>query len=203
MSRRQVRRSGGVARAGFTLMEMLISVTILGFSAATISGVMLAVNQAWSFSTALEDGRRQAQSSLSRIKWMVQQAGTYQMSGQSTTMGLAVIATNWSTYQAPTMLVVWSGGSGGGMNSQGMQTRLPLASELVVYAPSSVTTAQFVEVTFPGNSTAVDFQAATFTTTIQSLMALNTLQSVKLSDRLHGHGQAADCMTPNLGMREV
>src|ERR1700679_2446590 len=66
-------------RAGFTLIEMLIAASILAFSAATISGVMLAVNEAWTFSTALEDGRRQAQSSLSRIKWMVQQAGTYEM----------------------------------------------------------------------------------------------------------------------------
>jgi prepilin-type N-terminal cleavage/methylation domain-containing protein len=176
----------GVAlRSAFTLVEMLIAVSILGFSAAVMSGVLLAVNSAWDFSTALEDTRRQAQATSSRMKWMVQQAGTYKLSGQSTVIGLGVIPTSWGTYMAPTTLVVWSGGSNGGMTSQGVQTRLPLAGELIIFSPDPSNPAHLVEVSFPGNSTPVDFQAASFSTTIQTLMSLPTRQTVLLSDRLH------------------
>ena len=183
--RADVRRKKEKLRAGFTLVEMIFSISILSFSAAVFGGLMLAISSAWDFSTALEDSRRQAQTTLSRIKWMVQQAGIYKVSGQSTTVGLAVIATNWGSYQAPTTLVVWSGGTNGGMNSTGLQVRLPLASELVVYTPDPVTPAQFMEITFPGNSTTVDFRAASLTTTIQSLLTSSSLQKIKLCDRVH------------------
>jgi hypothetical protein len=158
--------------------------TILSFTAAVFGGLMLAISSAWDHSTSLEDSRRQAQSAHSRIRWMIQQAGTYRVSGQSTTPGIGVVSTTWGFYQAPTILVVWSGGSSGGMNAQGLQARLPLASELVVFAPDT-NPARLVEVTFPGNSTAIDFRAANFASSIQTLMASNTRKTILLSDRIH------------------
>ncbi len=179
------RRQPAKLRAGFTMIEMIFSMSILSFSAAVFGGLMLAISSAWDFSTALEDSRRQAQTTLGRIKWMVQQAGIYKVSGQSTTLGLAVIATNWGSFQAPTTLVVWSGGSNGGLSALGLQPRLPLASELVVYTLDPTTPARFVEITFPGNLTTVDLRAASLTTTIQSLLTSGSPQKVLLCDRLH------------------
>jgi type II secretory pathway pseudopilin PulG len=172
-------------RAAFTLVELIFSMTILSFSAAIFGGLVLAISGAWEHSTALEDSRRQAQAALGRIKWMVQQCGTYRVSGGATTVGLAVIGTNWGGYQAPTTLVVWSGGSQGGMNAQGLQSRLPIASELAVYVPDSTNPALLVEVTFPGNSTAIDFNANNLASSIESLLSSASRQSVLLANRVH------------------
>lgn len=172
-------------RGGFTLMEMMISVTVLSFSAMVFGGLMLAISSAWDHSTSLEDGRRQAQATLSRIKWMVQQSGTYATTGQSTTLGLAVVTTTWGAYPAPTTLCVWSGGTNGGMNALGLQNRLPVASELVVYTQDLTIPSRLVEVTFPGDSTIVDFNSNSFASTIQTLLASNSRQTVLICDRLH------------------
>lgn len=178
-------RTEAKPRAAFTLIELIFSMAILSFSAAVFGGLMLAISGAWEHSTALEDSRRQAQAALGRIKWMVQQCGTYRVSGGATTPGLAVVGTNWGGYQAPTTLVVWSGGSHGGMNAQGLQSRLPVASELAVYVPDSTNPALLVEVTFPGNTIAIDFNASDFTTRIATLLSSTSRQSVVLADRVH------------------
>lgn len=177
-------RSARKIRSGFTLIEMMISMSILSFAAAVFGGLMLAITAAWDHSTALEDSRRQAQTAISRIKWMIQQSGTYRLSGKSTQLGLAVITSSWGSYQAPTGLVVWSGGTDGGMNSQGLQSRLPKASELVVYAPDT-NPSRLVEVTFPGSSVDIDFQASSFVETLKTLMASTSRRSILLCDRLH------------------
>ena len=183
--RAAARRPALTPRAGFTLVELIFTMSILSFSAAVFGGLIMAISSAWDHSTALEDSRRQSQGTLGRIKWMVQQAGTYRLTGQSTTLGLAVVSTDTGVYQAPTTLVVWSGGANGGLNAQGLLTRLPVASEVVVYAPDPSTPARFVEVTFPANTTVVDFRSGTFSTTIQSLLKLSTAQKILLCDRLH------------------
>lgn len=181
-------------RSAFTLVELVISMTILSFTTVVIGGLMLAVGIAWDHSTSLEDSRRQAQAAIARIKWTVQQSGVYRVSGQPTTLGLAVVSTAWGTYQAPSQLVVWSGGSNGGMIAQGTLSRLPLASELVVYVPDETSPARLMEVTFPGNTTAVDFRSSSFNTTIATLLKSNQRQSILLCDRLHvtaGTGSAS------------
>jgi len=182
--RERSRRFTQKLRAGFTLIELVISMSILSFAAAVFGGLVMAITAAWDHSTALEDSRRQAQSALSRIKWMIQQSGTYKVSGKSTQVGIAVVSTTWGSYQAPTSLVIWSGGTNGGMNSLGVQSRLPKASELVVYAPDT-NPARLVEVTFPGSSLDIDFQASSLATTVQTLMASTSRRSVLLCDRLH------------------
>ncbi len=174
----------GLARAGYTLVELTASVAVLSVTLTVLSGLMLAISSAWDHATVLEDSRRQAQAAMSRIRWMVQQAGTYKLAGQSTTLGVATVDQTWIYYQLPSVLVVWSGGASGGMASQGVQNRLPLASELVVYAPDSRTPSKFVELTFPGNSTAIDFRASSFQSTIRSLMTSTSRSSVTMSDRL-------------------
>jgi hypothetical protein len=172
------------ARAGFTFVELISSLAILTMTMTVLSGLMLAISQAWDHATALEESRKQSQATISRIRWMVQQAGTYRLSGQATTLGVATVSQTWLYYQAPSILVIWSGGATGGMADLGVQSRLPVASELVVYAPDAQTPSKFVELTFPGNSTQVDFRASSFTTTINTLMTWTNRKSVKLCDRL-------------------
>jgi len=182
--KRTLCRPGVFARAGFTFVELVSSLTILTMTMTVLSGLMLAIGQAWDHATALEESRKQSQATMSRIRWMVQQAGTYRMTGQSTTLGVATVNQAWMFYQAPSILVIWSGGTTGGMADLGVQSRLPVASELVVYAPDAQAPSKFVELTFPGNSTPVDFRAASFTTTINTLKAWTNRKSVKLCDRL-------------------
>lgn len=178
------RRTEALARAGFTFVELMSSLAILTMTMTVLSGLMLAIGQAWDHSTALEESRKQAQATMSRIRWMVQQAGTYRTSGQSTMLGVGTVTQTWTFYQAPSVLVVWSGGATGGMADLGAQSRLPVASELVVYAPDAQLPAKFVELTFPGNSTQVDFRAASFSNTINTLMTSTNRKSVKVCDRL-------------------
>lgn len=176
----------GHQRSAFTLIELMIAMSILTFAVAIFTGLTLAATMAWDHATDLEETRRQAQTALSRIRWMVPQAGTYRTSGQPTQVGLAVVTTAWASYQAPVFLIVWSGGSSGGLHEQGELSRLPVASELVVYGPDRLNTARFVESTFPGNSTIVDFRSTTLSNTIQTLLASASCQNILLCDRLHG-----------------
>ena len=176
--------SKALARAGFTFVELMASLVILTMTMTVLSGLMLAISQAWDHATGLEESRKQTQATMSRIRWMVQQAGTYRMAGQSTTLGVGTVSQTWMYYQAPSVLVVWSGGATGGMADLGVQSRLPVASELVVYAPDAQSPSKFVELTFPGNATQVDFRAAAFSNTINTLMTSTNLKSVRLCDRL-------------------
>lgn len=176
--------AGAVARAGFTLIELMSSLVILTMTVTVLSGLILAISQAWDHSNILEESRQQAQATMSRIRWMVQQSGTYRVSGQSTTLGVGTVSQTWLFYQAPSVLVVWSGGATGGMADLGVQSRLPVASELVVYAPDAQSPSKLVELTFPGNSTTVDFRAAGFATVVGTLMTSPNRKSVKLCERL-------------------
>ncbi len=178
------RAAGAFARGGFTLVELMSSLVILTMTVTVLSGLILSVSQAWDHATTLEESRQQAQATMSRIRWMVQQAGTYRLAGQSTTIGVGIVTQTWVSYQAPSVLVVWSGGATGGMADLGVQSRVPVASELVVFAPDPQTPSKFVELTFPGDSTPVDFRAAGFSTTINTLLTSVNRKSVKLCDRL-------------------
>lgn len=193
------RRPGDKIRAGYTLVEILFAMSILAVTAAVFGGLMLAMNFAWDHATNLEDTRRQATATLDRIKWMVQQSGTYRLSGQSTMTGIAVLTTTVGNYQAPDTLVLWSGGSNGGMHCQGTQTRLPLASEVVVYVPDGTTPSRLVEVTFPGTSTTVDFASASLAATIQSLLKSDSRQSIPLCDRLRVTKSTVSTSIPDMG----
>lgn len=194
-------RGGASARAGFTFVELMMSVTILTMTMTVLSGLVLAIGSAWDHASALEESRRQALSAMSRIRWMTQQAGAYRLSGQPVTLGVASVDQTWMFYQLPSTLVVWSGGATGGLAALGLQSRLPLASELVVYTPDSQTPAKFVELTFPGNSTQVDFRSTSFPATIRSLMTWPNRKSVTLIDRLRvTPGQSYGWMsTPAIG----
>lgn len=174
----------GSARSGLTLVELVIGMTITGLLAMVLGGMTLAIQQGATHVAGVADASQQARVGLERWRWMVAQAGTYQVSGQSSTVGLAIVSQALGSQLVPDTLVVWSGGRDGGMAGAGLQARLPRASELVIYAPDATRPERWVEVTFPGNSQSVDFRDANFSTTIRSLLTTPTASRVLLCDRV-------------------
>lgn len=171
-------------RHGFTLPELVIALTILTLVSTVLGGLTLAVRTAWDYTQGLEQAQWQAQAALERIKYMISQAGTYRASGQPTNVGLAVVTHRWGSVNVPDTLVVWSGGRNGGMSAAGLQARLPLVSELVIYTPDPQNAARLVETVVPTDPNSIDFRAADFATRIESLRTSAARQSVMLCDRL-------------------
>jgi prepilin-type N-terminal cleavage/methylation domain-containing protein len=161
---------GSPRRTAFTLVELLIALVITSIIAGVMSGLLLAMQAAWQHTTGLQTVNSQARVACERMKYVISQAGIYQLSGQSTQLGMAVVARNVAGYDQPENLVVWCGGRGCGMAAAGLLNRLPLISELLIYAPDPADLSRFVEIAFPGNTGEIDFRGANFASTILSLV---------------------------------
>mgnify|MGYP001489646793 CR=1 FL=1 len=178
-----VTHSDRVAR-GFTLPEILLASTITAMLSVVLGGLVMAVQTAREHVNGLEDSTLQSGVAMERVRYMVSQTGVYEVDGQPTTLGLAIVKRNWTLFRLPEVLVVWSGGRDGGMAEAGVLNRLPLASELVVYAPDPAEVAHLLEFSFPGNSSIIDFNAVDFNDTIERLIVSNGAESVLLCDGL-------------------
>lgn len=172
------------ARWGLTLPELLLSMAIMSLMSVVLAGMSHAVNSAWTYTTGVDATEQQASAVLDRIKFMVAQAGIYRVTGQPTRLGVAVVSRSVGTTIVPDVLVLWTGGRNGGMAALGAQTRLPQASELLVYTWSSDSPNQLIEVAFPSNTTAVDFAASNFADTVAALLALPNAERIAITDRL-------------------
>lgn len=172
------------APSGITLIELTISLTITSFLTVILGALVMAVQTAWQYTSGLEEATMQANASLERMRYMVAQAGVYQTGGQPTTVGLAVVHHVWSGKSLPDVLVVWSGGRDGGMAATGLQNRLPLVSELVIYTWDSDAPHHLVELTFPTDSTEIDFASDSFPTAISNLLTTTSRKKLLLVDRL-------------------
>lgn len=175
---------GHFARPAFTLLEVMIVMTIMPLLALVIGGLVFAVQTAWNHTQGLEETTAQSRAVIERVRFMVSQAGVYELPGSPTQAGIAVLPRLFGPYELPETLVVWSGGPTGGMAGQGVQPRLPLASELVVYIPADAAPNELLEVTFPGNSTPVDFRSVGFPATVRLLLASPGAQQTMLANRL-------------------
>lgn len=171
-------------RAGLTLVELLMAVSVTSVLSIVLGGLMLAVRTAHEHSTGLETSTTQATAASDRIRYMVAEAGVYQLPGEPTTAGLAVVHHRTSAGDLPDVLVVWSGGRSGGMAGQGVLARLPRVEELVIYCPDPQDAAGLVEITVPGDSSDVDFRSAGFAKTILSLIASAQVETVLICDRI-------------------
>ncbi|MEX0702657.1 MAG: prepilin-type N-terminal cleavage/methylation domain-containing protein [Planctomycetales bacterium] len=171
-------------RGGFTLVELMMAMTITAILAVILSGIVSAVHTAHAHTNGIEDATLQAQGTLDRIEYMVAHAGTYRVGGNPSVVGIAVVTHQWAIHELPDVLVVWSGGRSGGMAAAGEQTRLPRANELVVYAPDPADPARFLEFAFPNNTANVDFQASGFRSQILSLLSSSQAEGVLLCDRV-------------------
>lgn len=184
------------AKRGMTLAELLISMTILSMMSVVLAGMSNAVNSAWSYTKGIEETDLQAQAALERIGFMVSQAGTYKIAGQPTRLGAAVVSRPAGDKPLPDVLVLWTGGRSGGMSANGVQTRLPVASELLIYTWNASAPSQLIEVAFPDQTTAFDFASSDLTTQVTNLLASKTTEIIPLCERLRvsslkGTGSAA------------
>lgn len=185
-NRRRVRVAGAIcgSRRAVTLLELLMAMTITSMLSVVLGGIVLAVQSARQHTEGLEEATQQADAAMSRIEYMVSQAGVYRVGTNPVTVGLAVVPRRWSYFDLPEILVVWSGGRTGGMAGAGLQTRLPRINELVLYAPDPADPRRLVEITHPGNSASIDFRASGFASTILTLVQSSNAQKTLLSDRI-------------------
>ena len=167
-----------------TLAELLISMVILSLMCVVMAGMSHAVNSAWEYTKGVDGSEQQASATLDRIKYMVGQTGTYRVTGQPTRLGMAVIERSIDSTTVPDVLVLWTGGQNGGMAALGLQARLPVASELLVYTWSEKSPSHFLEITFPGDSTPMDFAASDFPTKVSTLLTSTTAERVTLCEKL-------------------
>lgn len=171
-------------RSGMTLAELLISMTILSMMSVVLAGMSNAVNSAWSYTKGVEETDLQARAALERISFMVSQTGTYKVAGQPTRLGMAVVTRPVGKYSLPDMLVLWTGGRSGGMAANGVQSRLPAVSELLIYSWAASDPSQLIEAAFPGQTAAFDFTASDLTTQVTNLLASKTAELIPLCERL-------------------
>ncbi len=178
-------------RTAFTLVELMMAMTITAMLSVVLGGLVMAVQTAREHTEGLEEATVQAQVAIDRIKFMVSQTGVYQVSGQPTTLGMAVVSHKWFGVDLlPDVLVVWSGGRNGGMAaaagsaSTGVPQRLPRIDELLIYTFDPQTPTHLVEIAFPGNSDDIDFRDPRFSTRILSLIASPTAEKTLLCDRI-------------------
>lgn len=172
------------ARRGFLLAELLMAMTITAMLSVVLGTMILAVNEGWQYTNGLDAATQQARISMDRIRYMVSQAGVYQLAGQPPVLGVATVSRTCGTYQLSEVLVVWSGGQTGGLASYGVQARLPLISELVIYAPQYDNPSRLIEITSPSNNSSIDFGSATFGTTILGLISSTSTSKVLLSNQI-------------------
>ena len=171
-------------KLGMTLAELLISMTILSLMSVVLAGMSNAVNSAWSYTKGVEETDLQARAALERIEFMVSQTGTYKVSGQSSRVGLAVVTRVVGEHLLPDVLVLWTGGRSGGMAASGVQSRLPVVSELLIYTWDPVAPSQLIEAAFPGEMAEFDFAAGDLATQVSSLLDSKTAESIPLCERL-------------------
>lgn len=168
----------------FTLVELLIAMTITALLSVVLGGLVAAVHAAWSHTRGLEETEAQARVAFQRIQYMISHAGTYEIEGQPTRLGVAVVPHVWAFVELPDVLVVWSGGREGGMAAAGVQERLPRTDELVIYAADPDDASHLVEITVPDATAEIDFDATDFAETVRRLVDSSESERVLISDRI-------------------
>ncbi len=167
-----------------TLAELLISMTILSMMSVVLAGMSNAVNSAWSYTKGVEETDLQARAALERIEFMVSQTGAYKVAGQPTRLGAVVVSRSVGQSALPDALVLWTGGRSGGMAASGVQSRLPIVGELLIYTWNAGAPSQLIEAAFPGQTAAFDFAAGDLNTQVTNLLAANTAELIPLCEQL-------------------
>lgn len=175
-------------RRGFTLVELLMGMTITAMLAVVLGGLINAVQTASDYTKGLETANTQGRVAIDRVKYMVSQAGIYQLPGQPTRHGIEVVNHKISVINFPDVLVVWSGGRGGGMADAGVLNRFPLISELVIFAADPADAERLVEITIPRDSSEIDFDDSDFDRDVLALIDSSDAEMVLLCDRIRTTG---------------
>ncbi len=178
--------NSGKQLRGFTLLELILALFITSLVIVSMSGLLMAVQNAWSVSKNYQDVGIQGRAILDRIRWMVGQAGTYRIGSGNVQLGMAVISRSVDGVVLPETLVIWSGGRSGGIQSKRQPAiSLPKVNELVIYTPDPSAPNNLIEIQIASNSSTIDFGSVSFSSTIQSLISGSaTSDRLSLTSRL-------------------
>lgn len=156
------------SRGGLTLLEMLISISIVSIIALAMSGLAITVRQTTAYTqgygTALQHGRVV----LERIHSLV--SGAYTTPNHP---GVVVVFDPLGSYRFPDTLLVWRP-AGTPANAAGP----PLLGEVVIVCPDPADPSRLVEITAPGDTRPVPLDSAALNTTAWR----NALAAVKTAD---------------------
>ncbi len=161
-------------RAGLTLVELLISITIITMTVGALGVMGRAVQIASEHNQSYGTATQHARVVLDRLARTVQQAH-----GNAAYAGAWVVEDVVGSYNFPDTLVVWHPATAAA-NPDGA----PLASELKIFCPDPAAPGQLVEITVPGDSRAVPSpaNAATFKTFIVGLKTAAGANKVQLTN---------------------
>jgi prepilin-type N-terminal cleavage/methylation domain-containing protein len=132
-------------RRGLTLIELLISLSMMAMLAGVLAGLAMAVQTSTAYSYGHATATQHARVVLERIARDVSQA-----SGAGEHAAFAVITHVDGAYRFPDTLVIWRP-TGAPANPQGP----PLVKELVIYTPDPADPRQLLEIRAPGDSRSV------------------------------------------------
>ena len=177
--------AGTASRArGFTLVELLMAMSISAILVMALAGIVTATQSAWRHTQGIEDSQAEINASFDRMRLMISQAGIYQVNGQAPEVGLAVVTRAWNYIDVPDILVVWSGGRNGGISQNGTLNRLPRMNEILIYTSDPADAHQFVEIALPDSSAEIDFNSSAFDNTIRTAIQSSQAEKALLSKRL-------------------
>lgn len=166
-------------RAGLTLLELLLAISIMVLIAGSLGALAQAVQSGSDFGEGHGTAAQHARVTLERITRTVSEA---KASGQFP--GILVVAEEIGSWRFPDTLVVWHPRQGSARNPDG----LPCFDELVIYCPNPQAPNQLWELTIPAGSDtrtvpAVDAKDA-WRAELQAIKVLTTASRVVLTDLL-------------------
>jgi prepilin-type N-terminal cleavage/methylation domain-containing protein len=161
-------------RRGLTLVELLISMTIMTMIAGAVGMLAHTVQISSDYADGHSMGTQHARVSLERITRAANKAHA-----NDNFPGAAVFATTVSGWRFPDTLVVWKPASQP-VNPDG----LPLFSELVVFCPDATLPNRLVEITNASDTRQVPAlsDAATWASELATLKASTTARKLLLTD---------------------
>lgn len=170
-------------RRAMTLVELTVSVAVMSLVAVVLGGLISAVHTGREHVGGVQEATAQGRFAVNRVRDAVARTGVYQIGAGSTVPGIGVVWTPGSPVDRPETLVVWTGGRDASLAGQTL-TRLPKASELLIYAPDPAAPQRLLEFALPTATGDVDFTSAGFAVLINQLIGSSAAEKVTICDRV-------------------
>lgn len=170
-------------RRAMTLVELTVAVAVMSLVAVVLGGLISAVHTGREHVGGVQEATAQGRFAVNRVRDAVARAGVYQIGAGSTVPGVSVVWTPGSPVDRPETLVLWTGGRDASLAGQTL-TRLPKASELLIYVPDPAAPQRLLEIVLPGAIGDVDFMSAGFPTLISQLIGSSAAEKATICDRV-------------------
>ena len=202
MLRSPARRRPAAARRGFTLAELVVSLTVLGLVGAVGAGLSAAALRAKDHAFGNAACATQARAAGERVRSAVAAARVLDAPGGAVP-GVVAVDSTGSGSTGPgfvgegARLVVWCGGRGDAAAGFAGRTlsppgRLPRAEELLVFTADPARPWRLTECWCEGDATPVDLWSPALPTRLDELLKSPTVRPLTLCDRVRVRGPAAD-----------